>query len=196
MADTNATLVVLLTGDGGWAHADEEVAKGLRARGAAVVGLDMRAYLRTRRSPDEAAHDVGCLADAYAARWQRDRLMVLGYSRGADIAPFVVARWDDARRSRINLVALVSLSTHANFQFHLIDLIRDVSRDTDVPVAPELGRLRGLRAICIYGTEEDHSGCRGADTTVITPYARDGGHRLTGGFDAIAALLERGLHPG
>ncbi len=194
-SDSNNTLVLLLTGDGGFAPADEKVAKGLLERGAAVLGINMRTYLGHKRTPDEVAHDIGCAARAYLDRWHRTRLMVLGYSRGADLAPFIVSRWPADLRDRINMVGLVSLSANANFQFHLIDLIRDVKRPDDVPIAPELEKLRGMRVVCIYGTEEDDSGCLQADTSVVTRYARPGGHRLTGGFDAVADILGAGLHP-
>lgn len=195
LSDTNHTLVLLLTGDGGWVGADEKVAVGLRARGAAVLGLNMRAYLSERRSPDTAASDAACAVRTYLRRWQRTRVMLLGYSRGADIAPFVASRWPLELRDRLNMIALVSLGQAANFQFHLIDLVRDVKRNDDINVQPELARLRGLRVICVYGSDEESSGCRDADTTVVTRYQRPGGHRLTGGFDAIAEILEQGLKP-
>jgi len=193
-SDTNRTLVILMTGDGGWVQSDEEVGRGLVARGAAVIGLNMRSYLGRRRTPDEVAQAVGCLARIYGEKWHRDRVMLLGYSRGADIAPFVAARWPDDLRARLNLVALVSPGPAANFQFHLIDLIRDVQRADDLPLGPELERLRGLAVVCIYGTEEKRSGCLTADTSIVTSYARNGGHRLTGGFEAVVSILESGLH--
>jgi type IV secretory pathway VirJ component len=191
--DSNPTLVVLLTGDGGWAPADEKVAASLLDRGAAVLGLNMRAYLSRPRTPDETAADVACAARTYLERWHRTRIMLLGYSRGADIAPFVAARWPDNLRGRINMVALVSMSTRANFHFHLVDLVRDVNRPDDLPVAPELAKLAGLRVVCIYGSDEKDSGCEAADSTLVTKYQRKGGHRLTGGFAAVADILEQGL---
>ncbi|HMN09381.1 MAG TPA: alpha/beta fold hydrolase [Gemmatimonadaceae bacterium] len=189
----SAPLVLLLTGDGGWAHADEEVAQALRARGSAVVGVNMRAYLRTRRSPDEAARDLACVARAYSQAWRRDRIILLGYSRGADIAPFAAARWPADLRARLAMVVLVSMSARANFQFHLVDLIRDVERPDDVALAPEIERLRGLNVLCVYGEDDRSTGCLAADTTVVRRVARPGGHRLTEGFDAIAALLAPAL---
>lgn len=193
--DTNNTLVILLTGDGGWAHADEGVAAGLLARGAAVIGLNMRSYLSDRRTPEVAARDVGCVAREYLTRWRRERLMLLGYSRGADIAPFVASRLPTDLRDKLNLVALVSPSTHASFQFHWIDLIRDIKRADDLPFAPELERLRGLQVLCIYGLDDASSGCRDADSTIVARYARTGGHRIAGGFDVMADVLGRGLYP-
>jgi type IV secretory pathway VirJ component len=195
LQDTAQTLVVLLTGDGGWASADEKVATGLRARGAAVIGLNMRSYLGERKTPEQAADDVGCIAEYFSGVWHRSRLMLLGYSRGADIAPFVAARWPEVLRGRLNMVALVSPSRRANFKFHLIDLFRDVERDDDLSLGPELQRLRGLRVICIYGAEDRTSGCPGSDPQLVQSYVRPGGHRLTGGFDAVADLLAAGLSP-
>lgn len=195
LTDTNTTLVILLTGDGGWADADEKVANGLRARGAAVVGLNMRSYLGDRKSPDRVAADVACLAELYGRRWRRTRLMLLGYSRGADIAPFVASRWPAALREKLNMVALVSLALNANFKFHFIDLLRDIKRDDDVPVIPQIAKLRGLRVICVYGVHEDTSGCRGADPLLMQSFGRPGGHRLTDGFEGVAEILSAGLHP-
>lgn len=192
---TAGPLVVLLTGDGGWANADQKVADALVARGAPVIGFNMRAYLERRRDPNEVAGDVACVAYHYLAAWKRTRLVMLGYSRGADIAPFVVARWSDTLRKKIDMVALVSMSPTANFQFHFIDLVRDVKRDDDVPVAPEIAQLRGLPVICVYGDEDRDTGCTRVDTTIARPYARRGGHRLTDGFEAIADLLAPALAP-
>ena len=195
LSDTNATLVVLLTGDGAWAGADEKVSDGLRARGAAVVGLNMRAYLGDRKTPEQASADVGCIAEHYGRLWRRSRLMLLGYSRGADIAPFVAARWPESLRARLNMVALVSLNMTANFKFHFIDLVKETKRDDDMLVAPELRRLAGLRVVCVYGLEEQDSGCLGLDPKLVQAIGRPGGHRLTEGFEGVANILAAGLRP-
>ncbi len=91
------------------------------------------------------------------------------------------------------MVALVSMSMKANFKYHFIDLVRDVDRPDDVEIAPEIARLRGLNVICAYGEDDAHSGCPGADSTIVKRYPRAGGHRMTGGFDAIAELLAPAL---
>jgi type IV secretory pathway VirJ component len=195
LSDTNPTLVVLLTGDGGWAASDEGVARALVQRGAAVIGLNMRSYLGTQRSPDVAGADVECVTRRYLTLWSRERLMLLGYSRGADILPFVASRLSPDLRDRINMVALVSLSSRADFHFHWMDLVRDVRRPDDLPVAPELAKLRGLNVVCVYGNAERDSGCRDADSTVVTRYAREGGHRLGGGFRKLEDILSQGLRP-
>lgn len=188
-------LTLLLTGDGGWARADAKVADGLVARGSPVLGVNMRSYLNGKRSPDQVAFELQCVARTYMERWQRERIVLLGYSRGADIAPFVAARWPADLQKRLNLVALVSMSRAANFHFHLVDLVRHVDRPDDIPIAPELERLRGLNVMCVSGAGDDENGCSEADSTIVKRFTRPGGHRITGGFDAIVDLLAPSLTP-
>jgi len=183
------TLAVLLTGDGGFAEFDRQLANGLAARGVAVIGMNSRAYLGTSRTPDQAALDVARIMRAYLARWQRQQLVLVGYSRGADMAPFIANRLPEDLRRRLALVVMVGMVPNANFHFHLIDLVRESHRADDLPTLPELERLRGLRMLCFYGSDENESGCRGADSTLMQRHERRGGHRVTADFDAITDLI-------
>lgn len=187
--NTKRTLVVLLSGDGGFAKPDRKVADALVAHGASVVALDSRTYLETARSPEEAAADISRVMHHYLDQWKLERIVLLGYSRGADMAPFIANRLPDDLRNRLDLVAMFGVSRYANFHFHWIDLVRDVHRPDDLETAAELSKLRGLPALCVYGAEETDSACPTADSTIVDRHVRDGGHRLTGGFDAMAELI-------
>lgn len=193
--DTGNVLVLLMTGDGGWASADEGVARQLLARGAAVIGLNMRSYLSRERTPDELADDVSCIAESYLARWHRSWLMLLGYSRGADLAPFAVSRLGPELRRRITTVTMVSAGPWAGFKFHLIDLFKDVHRPEDLAVAPELEKLTDLRVVCIGGRQDTGSLCPGLTGGHVQVIMLDGGHRITGGYEVMAEWLVQGLQP-
>ena len=184
-----ATLAIFLTGDGGWADLDRKIAGVLADHGVGVVGLDSRAYLKQRRSPVQTAADVARVARAYTARWGARRLVLIGYSRGATMLPFVATRLDADLRQRTALLAMLGLERTANFQFHWIDVVRDVSRADDLPVAPELERLRGQRMMCVYGTDEKDRTCRDADPALITRVERRGDHHLGGDYRGLADLI-------
>lgn len=186
---------VFLSGDGGWADIDRSIAGVLAERGIGVVGLDARAYLSRRRTPEEIARDVGAIAETYLERWHAQRLVVIGYSRGAGMVPFAVSRFPDALRQRTVLIALLGLETTANFQFHWADVWRDTSRPDDVPVEPELLRLQGLRMLCIYGEEEKNSACRDAAPALIKQYRRAGSHHFDGDYRALAEIILGEISP-
>lgn len=183
------TLAIFLSGDGGWYEVDRGVSAELVARGIAVVGFNSRAYLAVRRTPDDASRDVAHIIAHYMAAWHRDSVMIVGYSRGADIAPFIVTRFDPALRSHVSLVAMLGLGPYAGFKFHWTDLLRGVRRHGDRLTLPEIERLRGMNLLCIYGVEERLSGCRDAPPSLMHRIAVGGGHHFGGQYAAIGRAI-------
>ena len=85
-------LAVMFSGDGGWASIDRDVGEQLASRGIDVVGLNSLRYFWTRRTPDGAAADLVRILRHYLAAWHARRIVLLGYSRGADVLPFLASR--------------------------------------------------------------------------------------------------------
>jgi type IV secretory pathway VirJ component len=188
-------LTVLLTGDGGWAGLDRRIAQVLSAHDVGVVGLDSRSYLMHGKTPDEAAADIARIMRHFAVQWSPPRVAIVGYSRGADMAPFIVNRLPAELRRTISLVALLGPAERADFQFHWADLFTDTSKPSDPPLLPELERMRGMPTLCVYGQDEKESLCRLADTTAVRVDRRPGRHHFDGDYDAIAWEILRLLAP-
>ena len=181
-----AGMAIVLTGDGGWAGIDKRMGDDFAAHGLSVVGLDSRSYLMNGRTPDEAAADIARVMRHYGARWSVQRVVLVGYSRGADMAPFIANRLPVELRQQIGLIALLGPAERANFQFHWADLLTETSKPSDPPILPELERLRGTRVLCVYGKDEKESLCRLADTSAVHVDQRAGRHHFDGDYDAIA----------
>jgi type IV secretory pathway VirJ component len=189
-ANHTGTLAVFLSGDGGWADIDRRVGEVLAQHGIDVIGFDDRAYLRGKpRTPDGVGADVARAAAAYLSRWNDQRLVLIGYSRGADLLPFVATRLPPSLRARLALVAMLALQERASFRYRFSDLWATHSRPSDIPIRPELERLRGANMLCVYGRDEEESLCRAVDTTLVHPEARPGGHHFDGDYRAIASLI-------
>ncbi len=184
---TGQTLAVFWSGDGGWAALVGNVSTELAANGVAVVGVNSRVWLeRGKRSPDDLARDTERILRAYLAQWSRSRVILLGYSRGAGFMPFIVNRLPADLRERVQLVALLGAEPAASLEFHMMDLIRDTSRPTDLPVMPELQRSTGVRYFCLYGTSERSTICPQLDTTRVKVVVRSGDHHFDRNYPAIA----------
>ncbi len=182
-------LVVFFTGDGGWAELDKGVSTELANHGAAVVGFNARAYIGKVHSPDRFAIDVERVIQHYMSAWNRRRVVLVGYSRGAELAPFAVTRLPVETRSHIELLALLGLSPGASFHFHFGDLFRNVVRADDLPTVPELEKLRGMKMLCIYGKDEDVSGCRSAPAGLMTVVERPGGHHFDDNYKLLGRII-------
>jgi phosphatidylglycerol lysyltransferase len=186
-----STIAVLLSGDGGWAGGDKSMAAALADSGISVVGLDVPSYLRTPRTPDGASADLTQLLEHYLAVWHAERVIVIGYSHGADLAPFMVSRQPPGLRSRIALLALLGLEPRASFRFHMADIIGYVAHEDALPVLPEIEKLRGLPMLCVQGSGDGKSLCSSLPPTLAKVEIRQGGHRISGseGPEVVSLIL-------
>jgi type IV secretory pathway VirJ component len=185
-------MAVILSGDGGWAAGDRTMAATLADSGISVVGLDVPSYLRMPRTPDGASADLKRLLEYYLAGWRAERVILIGYSHGADLAPFMVSRLPLELRSRIVLLAMLGLEPGANFRFHLADIIADFSHEGALPVLPEVEKLRGLPMLCVQGSDEGNSLCSSLPPGLARVETRPGGHRISGsqGHEVVGLLLK------
>ena len=181
-------LAVLLSGDGGWAGLDKDVASALSAQGIPVVGVDSLRYFWTQRTPAGAASDIDRTMRYYLEHWQKRRVLLIGYSQGADVLPFIVNRLSATTRKKVLLTALLSLGINATFEFNLGDWITD--SDDGLPIKPEIDRLVGMPVLCVYGEDdEDDSVCPQLKNTTLRVEKLAGGHHFDGDYDQLASLI-------
>ncbi len=194
-APAGGAIAVVLTGDGGWAAIDKAIAAELNAQGISVVGFDARSYFRVRREPDELGRDLARVLRHYLAAWHADGAYLVGYSRGADMLPFMVARLDDGLRARIRLVALLGLEHEMDFQWTLAGLLGGHSGATR-PLRPEVERLRGLPVVCVYGSDEKDTLCPELPADLAAVERRAGGHHFDGDYRGITRAVLAHARPG
>lgn len=184
-APSKRVTAVLLTGDGGWAELIRSVAEGLAAQGIAVVGFNSRAWLSKVRTPESTAAAIARVLTVADREWPADHIVLVGYSRGADFVPFVANRLPPAQSAKLAGLAMFGMAPMASFEFHWTDLVKDTRRETDVAILPELEKLRGTRMVCVYGSDEETSGCRDAASDLVVKDERGGGHHFDGNCDAL-----------
>lgn len=184
-----ARVAVLLSGDGGWAVIDRSIAQALARRGVAVVGWSSLYYYWQPRTADEAAHDLARIIDAYTRRLNRPRVLLVGYSFGADVLPFLVNRLPSAEREKVDGVALLGASPSATFEFDLVNWL-GISTGPSYRVAPEVARMEGgPPVLCVNGRLEREKGCPllaplGAKVVMLA-----GGHHFDGRYHRLAQLI-------
>ncbi|MEJ2185379.1 MAG: AcvB/VirJ family lysyl-phosphatidylglycerol hydrolase [Gemmatimonadota bacterium] len=186
-------LAIFLSGDGGWAHLDKAVAHRLVDAGIPVVGFNSRDFLERRRTPEETAKAITRVIRHYSEAWGRDSLVLVGYSRGADILPFVVNLLPADLAARTRVVALLAPAERAGFKFRWIDLVVNTSSPDDLPIMPQVDSIAGPKVLCFYGKEEKESLCRRDLPPTVTVFPRNGGHHFDGNYDEIGDLILQAL---
>jgi type IV secretory pathway VirJ component len=182
-------LAVVLSGDGGWASIDREVGGTLAKHGVAVVGLDSLQYFWTRRTPEQSAEALTRIVSHYLDAWHKQRVALIGYSRGADVLPFMASRLSPELRARVALIALLGPARSVEFEFHLSDWLGGSSGESALPTGPEVAKLGGTKLLCIYGRDEGESLCRDLDPALATRDERPGDHHFGGDYQTVAQLI-------
>lgn len=180
------TFAIFVSGDGGWAGLDKQVAGALAQAGIPVVGVDSLRYFWEERTPAGFAADLQRIVRVYAQRWKRTRVVLIGFSQGADVLPAAINRLPEATRAALRMTALLSLGKSADYEFHVSNWIS--SDDDGLPIAPEVARLPVPSTVCIYGEDDDDALCPALpkqNRRVSLP----GDHHFEGDYATLANTL-------
>jgi type IV secretory pathway VirJ component len=181
------TMAIILTGDGGWADLDQHIAAGMATRGIPSVGWSSLRYYWTPRTPDTAAADLARIIRHYNAQWSARQVILVGYSFGADVLPFLVNRLPDELLRQVRSVALLGLSDTADFEFHVSDWIRH-GHSSSYPTVPEAERL-SVPVLCLRGADEEDSACRSLKGVHITGREIGHGHHFSAEYTQLVDVI-------
>ncbi len=188
---TNTVLAIMISGDGGWAGIDRDLAKIISRSGVPVIGFDSLRYFWKERTPESTTRDLERVIRYYQAQpqWHRAKIQLIGYSQGADILPFVVNRFSADVRSQVASVVLLGLGKRAAFEFHVSNWIGSAS--DGLPIVPEVMKMPARLGICIYGASDDESVCPSltAMRAPVRVLRLAGDHHFDGAYDKLAAHI-------
>jgi type IV secretory pathway VirJ component len=182
---------IVITGDGGWGVTDRGIARSLAAKGIPVVGFNSLRYFWKQKTAVQTAADLNRVLKHYSALWKRSAVVVIGYSFGADVLPFILNRIPEESLRQIKVVTLLGLSSTADFEIHWTDWIATRKRSSSQTVQPEIEKLRGRKILCFYGTEDNDALCGQLDPGLVKAISIPGGHRFGRGYQPIVdAILQ------
>jgi type IV secretory pathway VirJ component len=183
---------LLLTGDGGWAGLDQELAARLAASGVPTVGLNSLKYFWTERTPEQTAEDVARILRHYLAAWNKKQVLLVGYSFGADVLPFVVNRLPADLRAKVATISLLGLDSNASFEVTVADWLG--SEEAGPPTRPELAHLGAIPVLCIYGEGEKDTLCPSLPPTEASSVQVGSGHHFSGDYSRLADSILGFVH--
>ncbi len=183
------TFAILLSGDGGWAGIDKDVSTALAAKGIPVAGFDTLRYFWNARTPEGLTADLDRMLRYYTAHWKKSRVILIGYSQGANVLPFAINRLPADSRALVAHTVLMGLGGLASFEFHLGNWFG--GQAGGVPILPEAIKLNAETTLCIYGEDEDDSLCPKISTGHVQPLALPGGHHFDKDYDKLAEIILR-----
>lgn len=187
------TFGILLSGDGGWAGIDKALSARLARHGLPIVGIDSLRYFWNARTPESTAADLERVIRRYQAAWKRQRVVLMGYSQGADVLPFILNRLPDETRASVVSTVALSLSTSATFEFHVTNWI---GASGDQPTLPEVQRLAHAGLVCVFGHEDRDALCPALQPEAYRIVELPGDHHFGGDYDRLTRIVLESVPPG
>ena len=190
VSDTSGEfLAVHISGDGGYGVTDKGISNGLASKGIPVIGLNSLKYFWKRRTPEEASIDLERIMRYYLNSWRKKKVILIGYSLGADVLAFMVNRLPEELRSKIQIAVLLGPSHNVDFEFHLTNWIGGTQGKNALQVKPEVEKLKGTKILCFYGEGDKDTICPELDTSLATVIPEKGGHRVRSNYDPIVQKI-------
>lgn len=186
-------MAIIISGDGGWANIDKDIANNLADKGIPVVGWNSLEYFWEGKTPDVAGADLQQVMSHYRSAWHKRKVLLIGFSMGADVIPFMVNRLDADTKSALLSVDLLNPSTTVDFTFHLSGWLNS---DADEPYAlyPEVAQWGQWNTNCFY-SEMDDSLCEKIKATRANiPSSQrffylEGDHHFEGDYQKLTELI-------
>ncbi len=116
-----------------------------------------------------------------------EQVLLIGYSTGADVLPFIVNHLPEDLRARVASVTLIAPGFDAEFQIRLTDWIRG-SAPSGTRLLPEAERL-SLPLLCVYGQGDQGVLCPALPVERATTALVGTGHHLGGEYEEIAERI-------
>lgn len=182
-------LGILISGDGGWWGLDDTVSKVLASHGIPVVGISSHRYFATPRTPDGTAADMYRTLRFYMKKWNKQRIVLLGYSLGAEIIPFVATRAPEDLKDKVAMLVMIGPTAETYFEFHLADWVVSPTKRAKFQVAPEIEKINGPKMLCVTSSKDDECICEKLDAKKVTLLKREGNHHFNDDFKGLADAI-------
>jgi type IV secretory pathway VirJ component len=149
-----APVALLISGDGGWYGFEQSIADNLATQGIPTVGLDSKKYFWKRRTPEETAADIGKALNFYGTQWGKEKFILIGYSLGAELVPFIVNRLNEDIKSRVASAILLSPATTTDFEIHFSNMLGMGNRQNTYKTVDEIITMKNIPTLIIFGEGE------------------------------------------
>lgn len=187
------TLALVISGDGGWANIDKDIANQLSAEGMPVVGWNALNYFWQKKDQQIAGEDLQAVVDFYRAQWHKTKLILIGFSLGADVLPFMVNQLNSQSRAQLLSVNLLNPSTSVDFTFHLSGWL-NANHEDPYKTLPELSNWHLWQTNCFY-SDKEASLCAKLETLdsrvqqQLNLFYLPGDHHFNGNYQALIKMI-------
>lgn len=176
--DTSKPFILYITGDGGWNKFSQALTSNMAANGYPVISLNANKYFWQKKTPEQIAGAITALIKNYQKLWKRKKVVLIGYSFGADVMPFAYNHLAKDITTNVENITLLSPSSTTDFEVHIMLMLG--SKGSGEIVSSAINKITDKPIIILFGEGENeyNSGELTGKNIIIEILA--GGHHYDG----------------
>jgi type IV secretory pathway VirJ component len=185
---TQKTFVLYLTGDGGENSFSRSLMEAVNSKGYPAVLFNSQKYFWSKKTPERTTLDVEKVIRYYQTRWKVKNIIIIGYSFGADVVPFISTRLSKDLFVSVRNIVLMSPSELTDFEVHVAQLFGKAKKSGSSVIA-EINKLDQKPLLIIQGINEPE---KIESTSLKVTYklvGLKGGHRYASDTSEVADAI-------
>lgn len=181
-------LVFYISGDGGYTSFSEGVCTTINKTGYMVTSLNSKSYFDDQKTPQQTTDDIVNYLNDQINKRKDKQFILIGYSFGADITPFVVNLFPDSLKKKLISVVLLSPSTSTDFETHVWDKL-GWKKKRSMDVVAEVNKLGAIKTTIILGDDDADFPINNIKLENFVHELLPGGHHYEGNTDEVAKTI-------
>lgn len=189
----NTPFIFYISGDAGFNTFSKELSDVIYARNFDITALDSKSYFWKEKTPEETAEKIADYLRKKLTGRKNQNVIILGYSFGADVLPFIVNRLPTEIHKKVSSVILMDASKTADFEVSLQGMILDGARG-DYQVLPEINKLKVPKTFAIFSNIGMRFPLKDVSVSNFSYIHIPGNHRFNDQYDTLAKLITTENH--
>jgi type IV secretory pathway VirJ component len=146
-------IIFYISGDSGFNTFSKNFGKNLHAFGYDVFALNTESYFWNKKTPEQTSADIEKYINQQLTGRQNQKVILIGFSFGADVTPFVYNRFSDSLKNNIEKVFIIGPSKSNDFKIHLGEYFGQEIKGS-LQVIPEINQMKNVPVMVILSDFE------------------------------------------
>ncbi|MEO8862127.1 MAG: AcvB/VirJ family lysyl-phosphatidylglycerol hydrolase [Ginsengibacter sp.] len=181
-------LIFYISGDGGLNNFSSDLCDGLNKKGYDVCALNAKSYFYDKKTPEQTTNDINNYLSQKLSGRSGQQIVLIGYSFGADVLPFVLNRLSKKILDQTRVSFLMAASGSTDFEIHWSDIFGgNAKRSMDV--VSEINKLGNTKIVIINASDDGYLDVRKITLKKYTHEMLPGGHHFDGATGEIVKVM-------
>ncbi|MCF3107456.1 virulence factor [Niabella sp. CC-SYL272] len=172
-------LVLYISGDGGLNSFTNDFCKGINQSGYTVTAINSKSYFWNKKTPEQVAAELTSYLNGVLKGRANQQLLIVGYSFGADVTPFILNRLGNAVKSHLLRTVLMAPSPTTDFVIRVADMW-GTPKKRSMDVVAEINRAAGQRIVAILPGDDNDFPAQAVKLPGFKATVLKGGHHFGG----------------